>query len=260
MMASILQKLYSWFDSYTERFLREYPHYYVNLNLKKEHTLRVCGITRRLVAGTGLNGEHGVCAEIAALLHDVGRFRQYAEYGTFSDADSTDHGDLSVAVIDGEGLLADCEAEFRERIRFAVQYHNKAAIPHSGDDTALHIAKLLRDADKIDIWHVVTEHYIAGDAAGIASMLHLPDDDTISTRICEDIRGGTIARMEHLRSCNDLKLLQMAWVYDINFPESFKVIQEKGYIDILRDSLPDRPEVREIYHSIMSHVSSRTQR
>ncbi|HON79839.1 MAG TPA: HD domain-containing protein [Spirochaetota bacterium] len=260
MTALVLQKLYHWFDSYTECFLLEYPHYHDNLKLKKEHSLRVCSIIRRLAAGTGLEGDQAASAEIAALLHDVGRFRQYAEYGTFSDAASEDHGSLSVSVIDGEGLLRECRPETRDTIRFAVQYHNKAAIPHSGDDTTLHIAKLLRDADKIDIWHVVTEHYLAGDAAGIASMLDLPDNDEISPRICDDIRAGTIARMEHLQSCNDLKLLQMAWVYDINFPESFKVIQEKGYIDILRDSLPDRPEVREIYHSIMSHVSSCTQR
>lgn len=258
VMDPVLRELHTWFDSYTERYLREYPHCYDNLKLKKEHSLRVCGIIRRLAAGTGLEGQHAVCAEIAGLLHDVGRFRQYAVYGTFSDAESEDHGSLSVSVIDSEGLLHDCMPQIREIVRFAVKYHNKAVLPQSGDDITLHTAKLLRDADKIDIWHVVTEHYRAGNDESIASMLHLSDSREISPLIYEDVRAGTMAKMEHLRSCSDLKLLQMGWVYDINFSESFNIIEERGYIDTLYDSLPDRNEVHEIYRAVKSYVACRT--
>ena len=44
-------------------------------------------------------------ARAAALLHDAGRFQQYAEYKTFSDALSEDHAELGVKVIQNSGLL-----------------------------------------------------------------------------------------------------------------------------------------------------------
>ena len=37
-------------------------------------------------------------ARLAALFHDVSRFKQYREFQTFRDADSFDHGEMSAEI------------------------------------------------------------------------------------------------------------------------------------------------------------------
>lgn len=97
---------------------------------------------------------------------------------------------------------------------------------------------MLRDADKLDIWRVVTDYYKAAAAnRNPAIELDRPNLLRISDNICISLLQGKPADLEDVTTLNDLKLLQMGWVYDLNFPRSFRLLSERGYLETIRDAI-----------------------
>ena len=67
----------------------------------------------------------------------------------------------------------------------------------------------------------------------------------------EWIRG----HMADVKTLNDFKLLQIGWVYDINFPRTFQIVRENGYLEMIRDALPETSvRVAEIYQQARTHL------
>jgi hypothetical protein len=52
-----------------------------------------------------------------------------------------------------------------------------------------------------------------------------------------ELMAGKSVKVESLKTLNDFKLLQMGWVYDINFPRTFQLIRERGYLKMIGDAL-----------------------
>jgi len=75
--------LKKWFTSYVQTFKYKDLELQQNIDLKKDHTRRVCEEIINLGEQLGLNEDELRLAEIIALLHDIGRFEQYARYKTF---------------------------------------------------------------------------------------------------------------------------------------------------------------------------------
>ena len=65
------------------------------MQLKYEHTLRVLDNISIISRGEGFNSRLVNLSKVIAILHDIGRYNQLKKYGTFSDAKSIDHADLS---------------------------------------------------------------------------------------------------------------------------------------------------------------------
>jgi HD superfamily phosphohydrolase YqeK len=218
-----------------------------NLDLKIEHTHRVCEVILDIGQSLSLNTEDLRLAEAAALLHDVGRFEQYWKYRTFMDSKSEDHAKLGVSVLEKKSVLEDLDENDARIIRCAVLYHNRLIIPEEEDGRCLLHCRLLRDADKIDVYKVVTDYYqIAHESPNEAIQLDLPDRPEISVSVMEDIRNKQVVKKEHLQTLNDFKLLQMGWIYDINFPHTFDLIRERQYLDLILQSMPIRPDIHEL--------------
>ena len=60
--------------------------------------------------------------------------------------------------------------------------------------------------------------------------------------------------MRSMKTLNDFKLLQMAWIYDVNFPRTFEIVRERGYMEMIRDALPQSEKVSEMYATIRSYL------
>ena len=59
---------------------------------------------------------------------------------------------------------------------------------------------------------------------------------------------GKLVQMTDLRTLNDFKLLQLGWVYDLNFPRTFQIVKERRYLEKIRQALPQSSSrVEEIY-------------
>ena len=239
-LARHLPKLKDWLENYIEQFASPDSNVQKALDLKQAHTERVCDAILDIGRHEGLSGDDLALAETAALLHDIGRFEQYRKYKTFSDVRSENHALLGVKVIRENKILEDMDSEKARVILRAVEYHNKAGLPGSENGRDLFFMKLLRDADKVDIWHVVTEYY--GNAhkhRNPTIELNLPDKPHISDSVCRSLMKGNIVQMGDLKTLNDFKLLQIGWIYDVNFRRTFQIVQERKYLERIRQALPE---------------------
>jgi hypothetical protein len=250
--------LRAWFSDYVKTFRSGDQEHDRNIDLKDGHTRRVCAEIKDIGKSLRLNLEDLFLAELTALFHDVGRFEQYARYGTFSDHKSEDHAKLGVKILQKNDVLKGLDPSTRELILKVIAYHNRLAIPEGETEACVFFTKLLRDADKIDIWRVVTDYYRQVDGTRNGTIeLGLPDGPEISDEVCADLKAGRIVRMGDMKTLNDFKLLQMAWIYDVNFPRTFEIVRERGYMEMIRDALPQSEKVAEMYDTIRSYLEER---
>jgi len=252
----ILPGLKTWFKDYTRRFFSDDPVVQESMDLKTDHTMRVCEAIVNIGESLDLSREDLCLAEAAALLHDIGRFEQYSRYRTFSDYRSEDHAALGVKVIKANRVLHDLEPAMAEIIVRVVRYHNRAALPAGEEERCLFFLKLLRDADKVDIWRVVTDYYQnAGHKRNHTLELDLPDGPRISDSVYKALMNGKLVQMADVKTLNDFKLLQIGWIYDINFPRAFQIVRENEYLEMIRDALPEiSVRVAEIYERARAHL------
>lgn len=241
-----LTKLFSWFDNYVEPFLATDEEGEKNIRLKIVHTKKVCEAMALLSAGEKLSENDSNTASAVALLHDVGRFPQYHRWRTFRDTDSDNHARLAIEVIRDENVLADFDSDERLLIEEAVRFHNMLSPPHQFKSPTRQYIDMIRDADKLDIWRVFVELLAQSqEERATAALLDLPDlPDTVSELCVEALNSGNIVKLDTINCVNDFKLLQISWIYDLNFNTSRRILLERGYIPILASTLPDRKDIR----------------
>ncbi len=234
-----LANIRQWFSDYTEGFQHDDAEIRQNIELKKTHTERVCREILDIGEALGLNADEQRLAEIIALLHDAGRFPQYVHYGTFKDSVAGNHALMGLEVIREHRLLDPLDATVRRIVLRAVRYHNRIALPEGEEQPFLFYEKLIRDADKLDVWKVVLDYYYREDRTrNNAIELDLPDTPGYSSSVVEDLRKKKIVDLKHVKNMNDFKLLQMGWIFDINFVPTRERIAERRYLQRLRAVLP----------------------
>ena len=249
--------LRTWFTAYVHSFPQDDAEMAQAITLKEAHSLRVRDEALFIGQSLGLRADQMRLVEAMALLHDVGRFAQFARYRTLSDQKSEDHALLGVRVLEEEGPLEPLAPDVRRLILCAITYHNRAALPEDESARCLFYAKLLRDADKLDIWRVVIDYYRQmHEQRSTVIEMGLPESDGISPAVYDDLIHGRIVQMAHVQNLNDFRLLQAGWVYDLNFAPTRKLVQDRGYLDELRHFLPDIPQVDEIFTALRARLAT----
>jgi len=246
-----LTELKDWFEKYVLSFYYNDPELQQNIELKRDHTLRVCEEMVALGKQVGLYDDALRLAEIIALLHDIGRFEQYDRYRTFSDKKSENHAELGMAVIKKHGILDPFDNAVKDLILKSVQYHNRPSLPADEPAICLFYVRLLRDADKLDIWKVVTDYYYRKDRKRNGTIeLDLPDTPGFSDEVYQDMLHKRIVDIKHVRNLNDFKLLQIGWIFDINFQPTMDRIKERRYLELIRDVLPASEKTDRVFEVI----------
>ena len=254
-----LNHLKKWFSHYVRSFYCADPVTQQAIELKEKHSLRVCREILNLGRQLGMSQNGLRIAEAMALFHDIGRFDQFTRYRTFVDRKSENHAQLGVDVLRRENTLAVLNEETRNVILKAISFHNRLSIPDGETPICMHFSKLLRDADKLDIFNLVSNYYCAGPGEkSNAIELDLPDTPGISDEILTSLLNGKMISMQQMQSLNDFKLLQMAWIYDINFQPAFLIIQERDYLKKMRDALPESDRIDHIYDHLLSYLKQRS--
>jgi len=256
------KKLLEWFKIYVSGFHTEIPEVEHAIRLKEAHTYRVCGNISLLSKKLDLSDDDILLAKTMALFHDLGRFKQFQRYKTFNDRASENHAKLAVAELDAHAVLSVCRQPEIELIISAIASHNAAALPEGAGARILFFARLLRDADKLDIWKVVCDYYRQrreqpDRAQNKTIELDLPDLPTCSPAVVAALQAGRYAHTEDLKTLNDFKLLQISWVYDLNFQPSFRVLRKRGYIEQIVATLPSTEELKGVIKKTQAFIHSR---
>jgi hypothetical protein len=255
MNASDLQRFKGWFESYTRSFSAGSEADRENISLKVEHTFNVCRLIVPIAREETADQTFMLLAETAALFHDVGRFLQYARYKTFRDSISVNHGKLGAETLIAEKILAGLRGEEREIILTAVRFHNAFSTPRLNDPAALSCLKLVRDADKLDIWRIFLEFCENGkDGLASAAGLGLPDIPEYSEEIIAAVLEKRTASLSSLKSLNDFILLQLSWIYDLNFKSSLRILMENGTIDRFLRFLPRTQDMLQVSQTLSDYA------
>jgi HD superfamily phosphodiesterase len=162
MTETFYEELTKKYNAYVDSFKDADGVLAVMMKLKLDHTHRVVEDARRVMAGEGWGPDDFQLGEATALLHDTARYSQLRDFQTFRDSDSFDHAAQGVKIIHEQQWLMDLPAEDREAILIAVAVHNKRDIPEAVKGKALRLSWLVRDADKLDILHLLEKAVLDG--------------------------------------------------------------------------------------------------
>lgn len=253
-----------WFLNYVENFSSSDPLVKANIELKIEHTKRVCKNILLLAKSEKLGKEECRLAEAIALFHDLGRFEQFTKYRTFKDSESENHAALGVKILKKTRVLSRISESEENLILKAIEYHNLMKIPecvnnssNSGENDSselLYYSKLIRDADKLDILKLISKDCEAKEDINPALELYLPDTSGCSEPIIKAILNNKMAKIEDVKNRNDIKLLRLSWVFDINFPGTFALLRDFRYLEIIWASLPDTKDVLSVRKYLKAYL------
>lgn len=226
-------------------FVDKYDLTMENIKLKKYHSLRVMEVAAKIAKKENFNAEEIEIATLIGLLHDIARFKQYTEYKTFKDAESFDHGDEAVKILEKDNYLRKFiqNDKYDEIIKLAIKNHNKFVIEDGITEEQNKFCKIIRDADKLDIFYIAAEILWQGQEEKMESSIMNPEiRETINKKIL--MENSKYKKISYVDSI--IKIL--GFIFDINFKSSFEILKDEKYVDriVNRFKFKDEYTQREI--------------
>jgi hypothetical protein len=147
----------------------------------------------------------------------------------------------------------------RQWVETAIEHHGHKCLPVDLTGPTLLFAQLIRDADKLDIYRVVIEKYRQrqADPNSFHFEMEFPDEPGCSARVLEAVLNEQLVDYTWLRNLNDVKLCQLGWVYNFNFPASLALLRTRGFLDVFLDSQPAGSDTSRVREKIHSYVEAR---
>lgn len=218
------------FDKYVSKFNQNDE----KIKLKIEHIKRVAIMSRKIAQSLCLNAEQIKLAELIGLLHDIGRFKQVKLYNTFNDKNSVNHAELAIKILFDENLIDNfnINEKYKKIIRLAVINHNKNRIDDNLNDEEMLFAKIIRDADKLDIYYMICEY-------NLSSVFWYTDfnNKQISKNIMNDFINYNIVDYSNIKSNSDQIPIFYAYIFDLNFDFSLELLKREKYLDKFTDRI-----------------------
>ena len=238
-MSIDLEKAKNEFLKYTEN----YDLTNENIKRKQGHSIRVMNISKRIATELKLSEEQIEVATLIGLLHDIARFEQYTQYQTYNDSRSFDHGDYGVKILNKDIRKYIETDKYDDIIKKAIKNHNKFEIEEGLNEEELLFAKIIRDADKIDILYETIGMFWKGEEKTI-------NNTEISPEVMEKFeQNKLIKRNKNKVFCGMDKVMSvLAFIFDINYKPSFRIINENDYINKIIDrfEFKEKEKVRNI--------------
>jgi hypothetical protein len=239
------------FHQYVSDFRKEDDMLYnQHMEVKEYHTACVSNEITRIGSSLSFNTEQLAFVEIIAWLHDIGRFEQFDRYRTFADAESENHSELAIQVIERLGLLKHVVRNAKEVIYRSIFNHNIPLVPENEPESIDFYSRMLRDADKLDIWRLTLEmnifHTIKKEE--MPSVYDIPEN--LSACFIEE----KIITLDKVQSFFDSILFRLSWIYDLNFRYTFNQVVERKIAERLIAKLPQSAALDTIKEKVINYL------
>jgi hypothetical protein len=242
------------YEDYAAVFLsKEDPEFRDHIHLKYEHISRVRNEMLKLCKAIDMTEEQAAFADMLALLHDIGRFEQFERYATFSDAESENHSQIAWEIIEKTEIRKLFSEKQSLVIREAILNHNLPAVPSNASEEISFYSRLLRDADKLDIWRVTIRYNIFHRIKNG----NFPDEYQVPEALLERFRNKQIIPLREVDSFYDSILFRISWVYDLNFSHSLEQFSERKIALQLLEKLPQSPSLDQISRLVAQFVKEK---
>lgn len=234
------------------------------INLKVIHTYHVADNARKIAKELNLDEENQQLAELIGLLHDIGRFEQVRLYNTFSDEKSVNHAEKGLEVLFKDNQIRNFidDNKFDNIIYKAIGNHNRIKIEDNLSEEELLHCKIIRDADKLDIFRAFLEEKIE-------DLTHLGTSDIskeiLSPSFFEDFKKEKLLLYSDCKTDMDFMVAIIAFIYEFNFNESLKIIKDNDYIRkivkrINAQDLYTKEKMDEIAEMAMNYIDRKQQK
>ncbi len=239
-----IQALHEAFETYARGFYTGDPSVDGQLDLKRDHTRRVLAAAREIARHEPVFADPALrrALIVAALFHDVGRFQQLRDYKTYADALSCNHALLGAKILRRRGFLRDEPESVRGPAGIAVALHNRVTVPAGVSGPARHVLEGLRDADKLDILRILSEHLGPGREPDPLVVMHLTRNGGVSPAVREAFAARRTARYADMRTCNDFRLLVCTWLFEFHYPSSLGLLARSGLLEAITAGMDEAPE------------------
>ncbi|HYR03681.1 MAG TPA: HD family phosphohydrolase, partial [Syntrophobacteria bacterium] len=156
------------------------------------------------------------------------------------------------------GILSSLPHREREIIVQSVKFHNTYSLPDLENEEVLLFLRLIRDADKLDIWRVFIEYYETPvEDRPSAVGLGLSDSSEYSGELVACLEASRVASLSMIRTFHDFKLMQLSWIYDLNFRASFRILRERRYLERTTVTLPRDRTIQRLSTRLREYVNTR---
>ena len=234
------------FDEYANKYDFKDPDIYY----KYYHSYRVMDNMILLAKNMNLPKKDIELAACIGLLHDIGRFEQQTNYKSFSDF-NIDHGDYGCEVIKKNNALSyfDIDTSDYDIVITAIRNHNKFKIEPNLSNRALMFSKMIRDADKLDIFYALGNKKIRG--------IIRADGSDISKEISDSFFKEKMIRREAHETVNDCFITMLGFIYDINFNITLDIIRTNKYFDKIYSRLKNKDIFKPYFTKINDYINER---
>lgn len=236
------------FDKYVNNYDMNIPE----ISYKYYHSYRVMDNMVVLAKNMNFSYEDINLAKCIGLLHDIGRFEQFAKQQNFDD-NLFDHGDYGAKIIEETNILSAFnikETDYKV-VYQAIKNHNKYEIDNSLNKRERLFSKMIRDADKLDILYALNN-------SEIKSVI-FEDDSVIRDKVKEAFFKNKAIKTDEYFTTNENIVTIFAFAYDINFNLSLDIIKHKNYYQRIYERLKDKKKFKIYIDYINKYISERTE-
>ena len=250
-----INKIDKEFNKYISNYNPESPR----ISLKINHIRRVVKNSETIAKKLNLSDEEIDLAKAIGYFHDIGRFEQVRIADTFSDRDSKiNHAEFGIKVLFDDGLIRNFieDNKYDNIIKAAVLNHNKSKIEDGLSEKELLFAKIIRDADKLDIFYALT-------VESFPAIFWYKDFslEKIGDVVLNEFREKKLIEYKYIKNNADQIIIFYAYIYDFNFKDSLKMLKESNNLNVFTErvleNFPSKTihkqmeEVQEIYKAYL---------
>lgn len=253
---NILKECNLAFEEFFQSLIIDSPENQQQFEEIRAHSLRVADNSLQLANVLLQTEDEKRITIINALFHDVGKASLYSK-NMEPLVIQREHGVVSAKLIQHMEFFQGLPAEVQLIVLKSVENHNLIKLPKLDNDPQMLYAKLLRDADKLDVFD--SSHRYFKERYGVRPVvtMELNNSIEISEKILKNIWAGKPGAHEDMKSMNDYKLLLISLVFDLNFKYTFRVMSEKQYIQKIYETLPKRDQIIDVYRQIKLFVENK---
>lgn len=218
-----------------EEYLNNYEnHDDPSFKLKIIHTYHVVDNATQISKTMNLSNEDIELAQLIAYFHDIGRFEELRIFKDFVSV-RNDHALFGSKVLFEKGLIREFIADdsYDHIIKKAIENHNKLNIEEGLTKEELLHAKIIRDADKLDNFRVFKTETIEALFPGKFKSVDDFNNSIISDNVYSAIVEHKCVDIHDRVYPLDYWLCILAFIFDINFKETFSIIEKEKYVDAL---------------------------
>lgn len=253
---TILKECNLAFEEFFQSLIIDFPENQHQFEEIRAHSLRVVSLSNMLADVLLQTEEERRLAVINAMFHDFGKASLLSK-NMEPLVIQREHATISAKIIQQLDFFQSMTAEEQLIILKSVENHNQIRLPKLDNDQHILFAKLLRDADKLDVFDASFRYFKERYIIQPLITRELNNSIEVSDKILKSIWAGKPAAYEDMKSVNDYKLILISMVYDLNYKFTFRVMSEKQYIQKIYETLPKRDPIIEVYRHIKLFVENK---